>query len=130
MSSDERPEETPGTELVHAESLPIVEIEGEIIRTMLGVMPKFEIEMPVGYKRGTHLKFEVEVRVRNFAINEDRKGNLARVHTFALEEIKLIGAYTADQVDPGVGGSASVGAIGSDDRSDLGTGEGGPDVGF
>jgi len=135
VSSDARPESS--AELVHAtpEELAIVEIEGEVIRKMLGKLPGFEIEMPVGYRRNTHLKFELEVRVRNVATNEDRKGELSRMHTFALEEIKLIGAYTADQLDPGVGGSASVSAAGgtaSDDRPDAGgTGTGGlPDVGF
>ncbi len=131
MTSDARPEgpssSSSSTEIVHRPptELPIVEVEGEIIRKMLAKMPGFEVELPVGYRRGTHLKFEVEVRVRGIAHREGkgRDKELERMHDFALEEIKLIGAYTADQLDPGVGGSAAVSAGGT------GTGDG-TDVGF
>jgi hypothetical protein len=137
MTLDERPELAISTTAT-PEELPLVEFEGDLVRTMLGKIPGFEIEMPVGYRRGTHLKFELEVRIRNVAVNEDRKGELSRMHTFALEEIKLVGAYTADQLDPGVGGSASVssngmGTTASDDRLELEAApgdEGAGDVGF
>lgn len=134
MTLDERSELAISTSST-PEELPIVEFEGDLVRQMLGKIPGFEIEMPVGYKRGTHLKFELEVRIRNVAVNEDRKGELSRMHTFALEEIKLVGAYTADQLDPGVGGSASVSSAGgtevSDGRPELESGVRGPaDVGF
>lgn len=114
------------------EELPIIEVEGEIIRKMLAKMPGFEIELPVGYRRNTHLKFEIEVRVKGVNHREGKgKGHeLERMHDFALEEIKLVGAYTADQLDPGVGGSAGVSAQSPDDRpAGTGTGEQ-RDVGF
>lgn len=104
-----------GKELVHATTkaleVPVAEFEGEWIRQMHGVLPSQTIEMPVGYARGTHLKFEIEVRVRDIAIKEI-KGELTRVHTFAVEDhkVRLLGAYTADELDPGVGGNAAAGA--------------------
>lgn len=111
-------EEEPSTELVHTTTksleVPVAEFEGEWVRHMLGKLPALVIEMPVGYSRGTHLKMEVEVRVRDVAMKEV-KGELTREHTFALEEIKLLGAYSADEMDPGVGGNAAAGAEGEDD---------------
>lgn len=100
--------------------LPVVEFEGEFVRKMEGVLPQITMDMDAGYARGTHLKMMVEVRVRNVRFDEV-KGEVVRRHHFALEEIQLLGAYTADQVDPGVGGSASVAA--PEEESD-------PDVGF
>lgn len=135
MSSDERL-----PDVVHSTALevPVAESDGEYIQSFLGKLPAITLDMPVGYRRGTHLKFEVEVRVRGILDDEDRKGNLHRTHTFALEEVKLIGAYTAEQLDPGVGGSAAVGAEDdedeiedSDDRPEVATtNEEDPDVGF
>lgn len=116
MSSDERL-----PDVVHqptALEVPVAQHDGEYIQTMIGKLPAITLEMPVGYKRGTHLKFEVEVRVKGVAYDEDRKGNLFAEHKLALEEIKLIGAYTADQLDPGVGGSASVAEAGAEDEEE------------
>lgn len=98
--------------------IPVAEFEGEMVRAMLGKIPAINMEMPVGYARGTHLKVELELRVRSVRVEEDRRGDLTREHIFALEEIKLVGAYTADDLDPGVGGSASASAAQDDDDSD------------
>ena len=96
-----------------AEPIPVAQFEGEYVRQMEGRLPAITLEMPEGYARGTHLKMEVEVRVRNVRYEEiargPEKGDLVRQHVFALEEIKLLSAFDADQADPGVGGSASVG---------------------
>lgn len=117
MSSDERL-----PDVVHqtpsAVEVPVATHEGEYIQTFIGKVPAITLEMPVGYMRGTHLKFEVEVRVRGVSYDEDRKGNLFAEHKLALEEVKLIGAYTAEQLDPGTGGSASVAAAGEDDEDE------------
>lgn len=119
--------------------VPVAEFEGEFIREMVGKIPQIVMEMPVGYARGTHLKLEVEVRVRSVTVDEFKsgpnKGELYREHTLALEEIKLIGAYAAEELDPGVGGSASAAAVqaegedDSDDRPETEE-EDGNDVGF
>lgn len=89
----------------------VTEFEGEYVRVMLGKLPAVELAMPEGYQRGTHLKLELEVRVRNVRYDEIRsgehKGELARHHVLVLEEAKLLGAYRPEDLDPGVGGSAS-----------------------
>ena len=90
--------------------VPVAEFEGEFIRTMNGKLPAITLDMPVGYKRGTHLKLELEVRVRDVSVTADKNDELTRVHVFSLEEVKLLGVYTADELDPGVGGNAAVGA--------------------
>jgi hypothetical protein len=103
-------------ELVHqtAVEIPVAEFEGEMVRLMHGKMPGITLEMDYGYKRDTHLKLEIEVRVRSVTVDEVRsggnKGDLVRIHEFAIEEAKILGAYTSEQLDEGVGGSASVGA--------------------
>lgn len=110
VTSDERPE---STELAvvppsqPAKEIPIAQFEGEYIRTMLCKIPAISIEMQAGYARGTHLKLEIELRVRHVAMNETRGGEVERVHTMAYEDVKLIGAYMADEVSVGVGGNAS-----------------------
>lgn len=99
--------------------IPVAEFEGEYVRTMIGTIPSIKMEMPVGYPRGTHLKLELEVRVVGVSVDEVGKHkDLARMHRLHLEEVKLIGAYTADQMDPGVGGSASVEAVKQEDEQD------------
>lgn len=98
-------------ELVHttpsAVEIPVATFEGEYIRHMVGKLPAISIEMPVGYKKGTHLKLEVEVRVRDVGFPEIKVAGepvTARVHTLAFEDVKLLGAYTADELDPGIAG--------------------------
>lgn len=108
---------------VPAKAIPVAEFEGDFVRNMEGKLPAITMDMPEGYKRGTHLQMLVEVRVRNVLYQEDKKGELTRQHVFALEEIQLLGAYSADQMDPGVGGSASAAAIAHDDEDHEGDDE-------
>lgn len=110
---EEESKEIEVVEKVHKTvEIPVAEFEGEYVREMIGKIPQIVMEMPMGYARHTHLKLELEVRVGRVLVDEfksgEKKGQLYREHTLALEEIKLIGAYTADEMDPGVGGSASV----------------------
>lgn len=94
--------------------LPVAEFEGEVVRVMLGKIPALNLEMEFGYPRGTHLKLELEVRCRAVHVDEftagPNRGELYREHIFALEEAKIIGVYTADELDPGVGGGLAAGA--------------------
>lgn len=112
----------PEPERTHALEIPVAEFEGEYIRTMLGKLPGITLEMDYGYARGTHLKLELEVRVRSLTVDEytsgKNKGDLYREHMFVIEEAKIVGAYTADEMDPGVGGSASVSAQPEQDEMD------------
>lgn len=111
---DERREE----EVPEVKAIPVAQMDGEFIRVMEGKLPAITLEMAEGYPRNTHLKLEVEVRVRGFHYDEisrgPQKGDLVRQHLFALEEVKLIGAYAPEELDPGVGGSASAAAIGAE----------------
>lgn len=117
--------------------IPVAEFEGEFVREMIGKIPQIVMEMPMGYARHTHLKLELEVRVGRVLVDEfksgEKKGQLYREHTLSLEEIKLVGAYTADEMDPGVGGSASVEAYKQEQDEEPEEGqeeESGNDVGF
>lgn len=96
------------------EPIPVAQFEGEFVTEMEAKLPAITLGLAEGYPRGTHLKLEVEVRVRNVRYEEiargEHKGDLARVHVLALEQVQLLGAYTAQQLDPGVGGSASAAA--------------------
>lgn len=89
--------------------------EGSPVHNIEGKLPAITLEMPEGYARGTHLKMMVEVRVRNVRYEEDRKGDLTRQHVFALEEVTLVGAFSPEELDPGVGGSASGAAVRAED---------------
>lgn len=117
----------PEQQQVSALEIPVADFEGEYVRLMVGKLPAINLEMDYGYARGTHLKLELEVRVRSVNVDEvssgRNKGDLVREHKFALEEARIIGAYTADQAEQGVGGSlAATGsdvedeAVNSDDR--------------
>lgn len=103
-SSDARPEAIAPTAI----AVPVAEFEGEYVRTMVGKLPQLALEMPEGYKRGTHLMLGVEVRVRNVSYDEDKHGDLVRVHHFAQEDaIHLMDAWDPAQRPDNVGGSAA-----------------------
>lgn len=86
---------------------PGVEFEGESVHSMEGVLPGLTLDMPVGYTRGTHLALAVEVRVRHVTFAEDRRGELVRRHSFALEEIRVTDAFDPNDRPDNVGGSMS-----------------------
>lgn len=89
---------------VRPKALPVMEFEGDFVREMVGKLPPLTLDMPEGYLRGTHLLMEVEVRVRNVRMEENRKGDLIRQHVFALEEIKLLEAFDPAHRPTNVGG--------------------------
>lgn len=114
----------PSTELVHVTPMPIAEVEGEMIRRMEGKLPGLTLQMDYGYKRNTHLRLEVQVRVQSVLVDEIRggqdRGQLVRRHNFAIEEVKIVGAYTAEEVQQmdHVGGSASASAMKEQEQED------------
>lgn len=85
--------------------IPVAEFEGEFVRKFEGKLPQLALEMPVGYPRGTHLTMELEVRVRNVHYDEDRRGDLVRMHAFVLEEVKLRDAFDPATRPDNVGGN-------------------------
>jgi len=95
--------------------------EGEFISEMEGRLPAFTIDMPEGYTRGTHLRFNVEVRVKNVRYDETRRGDLIRQHIFAIEEVALVSAFSPEQDNTGVGGSASAQSVPTpDEQAEMG----------
>lgn len=105
----EKPE--PTTDYKPAEPILIDKFENDFVRDFEGKLPAITMAMPEGYARGTHLKMMVEVRIRNVRYEEGKNKELTRQHTFALENIELVGAYHPDELDPGVGGTAAASAI-------------------
>lgn len=105
------------------EPLVIDQFEGEYVRLHRGKIPAIVLDMPEGFHRGTHVKLHVEARVRAVgypeATDKDHKGELVREHQFVIEEVALAGAMTAEEADPGVGGSAA-GHKQVEERDDFG----------
>lgn len=81
--------------------------EGDVISAMEGRMAPIVFDMPEGYARGTILRMEVEVRIKNVRYEEDRKGQLIRQHVLVLETIALKAAYQPHEAVEPVGGSAA-----------------------
>lgn len=93
-------------------AIPVGEFEGEFIRSFEGKLPALTLDMPEGYRRGTHLKLEVEVRIRNVDFIEGKsrngeRGDLSRNHVFALEEIRLADAWDPATRPSNVGGNVA-----------------------
>lgn len=112
MTSDDQPNLPAVSTPVHKTvEIPIAVDEGEFVRYFIGKFPADSVELPVGYPRGTHLKFEMEARIRRTSTDEytggKRKGELYREHLMVIEEVRLIGAYAHEEVDPGTGGDLS-----------------------
>lgn len=105
------------------EPILVGEFEGEYVRFMEGRLPAITLQMEEGWPRGTHLKLGVEVRVRGVQHDEittkEHRGDLKRVHTLALEEVRMEGVFSADEADPGVGGSAGGSAPRIEERFEV-----------
>lgn len=86
-------------------AIPVAEFEGELVRSFEGRLPALTLDMPEGYVRGTHLKLELEVRVRNVHYDEDKEKDLTRMHQFALEEVRLTDAFDPASRPNNVGGN-------------------------
>lgn len=132
MTSDEQ-QNLPAVPQIHSLEIPVAEFEGEMVRIMVGKIPAIALEMDYGYSRGTHLKLELEVRVRSVRVDEvnsgKNKGDLFREHQFVIEEARILGAYTQEEMDPGVGGGLAAGAVDETDESSEGEADGGEHAG-
>jgi len=87
--------------------IPVAEFEGAFVRAFEAKLPAITLDMPEGYLRGTHLRIDVEVRVRDVGYNEDKRGDLTRQHTLALEEIRLADAFDPANRPSNVGGNSA-----------------------
>lgn len=83
------------------------EFEGDVVTGVTGKFPALSIDLVEGYTKGTHLRLEVEVRVKNVQYNEDRHGNTIRQHVFSIESAQVKSAFRPEDVRDDVGGSAS-----------------------
>jgi hypothetical protein len=97
---DEHPEQQPAPTV-----LPV--FEGESVSEIEGKLPAVVMAMDEGYSRGTVLRLQVEVHVRNVRHEENRDGELVRQHVFALDGVQLVAAYRPAEARDDVGGSAS-----------------------
>lgn len=93
-------------------SMPIAVFEDAFITEMEAVLPRLVMNMPEGYKRGTHLDLAVEVRVRSVQMNEMRGGDMKRVHILAIEDVKVNRVFdpTAEP-DTTVAGDAAAASV-------------------
>lgn len=85
----------------------ITMFEGAPITGQHGRLPSIALPMDNSYQRGTHLRLEVEVRVKGVRHEENRAGDVERHHIFALETVIVRSAFQPEDVADSVGGSAS-----------------------
>lgn len=92
-----------------SKAMPVAEFEGEMVRQMEGKLPALTLDMPEGYRRNTHIRMNLEVRVRHVDHIEDSRGDLVRRHMFAIEDAQMIDAFDPatrpDPVDGNLSGS-------------------------
>jgi hypothetical protein len=84
--------------------------EGMAITKMEGVLPMVTLEMPEGYPVGTHLRFEVEVRVANVRFEEGKgrhAADFSRKHVLVTEGVQLTAAFLPSELDSAVVGTAA-----------------------
>lgn len=106
--SDEMPEaeyEAPTADPTRlpVEPIPVVMFEGNLVTIMEGSIPMVNMEMEEGYPLGTHLKFEIELRVANVRYEEGkgtkRRGEYVRKHVFATESVRLTEAFLPGELE-------------------------------
>lgn len=73
------------------------DFEGDEVTDFTAALPSAVMEAPEAYPRGTYLTLQVQVRVKSVRVEEDRKGNLARKHMLALEEVNIVDVLTPTQ---------------------------------
>jgi len=74
-----------------------MDFDGSPIESVEAKLPSFIVELPEGYRRGTHLKMEIEFRVRSVRYEENRKGELIQQLILAVEEIELKKVITLEE---------------------------------
>lgn len=80
--------------------------EGAVVAEMEARLPAMTLALEESYTRGTHLRFEIEFRVKDVRHNENRDGDLVRHHALALETVTLRAAFQPEDRNEPVGGSA------------------------
>jgi len=84
--------------------------EGNVVTKMEAVIPMVTLDMPEGYPVGTHLRFEVEVRVGNVRFEEGKgrhKAEYSRKHVLSTESVQLTAAFLPSELDTATYGTAA-----------------------
>lgn len=96
------------SQLKHNPTIHVAEFEGGYVTQMRGKIPAITIPMEDGYRRGTHIRLQIEVRVRNVRYEELKNGELLRDHIFeAVSARAVVAIAPEDLASEDVGGSAS-----------------------
>jgi hypothetical protein len=91
------------------------EFEGAKVVDFQAKLPAVTVECD-DYKRGTILRLAVEVRVKGVSHDEDKDGNLIRLHKMGIEDIEVVSAFDPEDSREGVSGSLAGGAPAPDDE--------------
>lgn len=77
----------------------VFEFEGDEISEFYAQIPSTRLEGDVAYPRGTRIRMEIELRVSSVRHDENKRtGKLMRIHTLALEEARVLSAFTPAQL--------------------------------
>lgn len=96
------------SELRHNPTVKIAEFEGGYVTKMRGKLPSFSIDMKNGYLHGTHIRMQIEVRVKNVRYEELKNRELLRDHILELVSARTVVAIAEEDLkNDDVSGSAS-----------------------
>ncbi len=87
-----------------------IQFEGVNVVDMEGKVPAFVLDMAEGYLRGTHVRLELELRVKGVNYVEGKRGEVHRQHVFSVEAVEIKSAFDPNEAVDTVGGSAAAGA--------------------
>jgi hypothetical protein len=74
-----------------------MDFDGSPITSVEAKLPTFIVELPQGYRRGTHLRMEMDFRIRSVRYEENRKGELVQQLILAVEEVELKKVITPEE---------------------------------
>lgn len=83
------------------------EFEGDTISKIEVRIPATVVVVDESHLRGTHLRANVELRVKNVYYVEGGKGDLVRAEVVAVEWVQFQSSFAADQIQDDIGGSAT-----------------------
>ena len=90
------------------------QFEGAQVVDFQAKLPSVTVECD-DYKRGTILRLAVEVRVKGVSHDEDKDGNMVRLHKMGIEDIEVVAAFNPEDARDGASGSLAGGAPSPDD---------------
>lgn len=104
-------------EIVMAET---IVFEGDAVTDVEARLPAITLALGSSYPRNTHIRFNIEVRVKGVHVDETKNG-LTRQHVLAYESVELVTAFDPAEAADTLGGSATSSAQQSEeDIAELG----------